>query len=188
MTAAARTTFTTPSDREIVITRAFDAPRQAVFAAYTTAEYVPQWLGRRSFPMTSCEIDLRVGGNWRYVFTDSRGKTMGMSGTFREIDPPQRLVSTERFDDNPGETLNTLVLTEDNGRTTLRLTVLYESREVRDAVLGSGMKDGVAEGFERLAELLDRSADNPALLGALPDLGVGGADVVADLDADRGNR
>lgn len=188
MTAAARTTFTTPSDREIVITRAFDAPRQAVFAAYTTAEHVRQWLGRRSFPMTSCEIDLRVGGNWRYVFTDSQGKTMGMSGTFREIDPPQRLVSTERFDDNPGETLNTLVLTEDNGRTTLRLKVLYESGEVRDAVLGSGMKDGVAEGFERLAELLGRRADNPALLGALPDLGVDGADVVADLGAERAGR
>lgn len=151
----AGTTFSTPTDREIVISRVFDAPRELVFRAYTEVEHVPRWLGRRDFPMTSCEIDLRVGGSWRYLFADADGQTMGMSGTFREITPPERLVTTEAFDGYPGETLNTLILTEQAGRTMMTCTVLYETREIRDAVLASGMKEGAAESFQRLAELVE---------------------------------
>lgn len=147
--------ITTPSEREILLSRIFDASRAQIFRAYTEAEHVPNWLGRRDFPMTSCDIDLRVGGAWRYVFTSTAGQTMAMSGAFLEITPPERLVTTESFDDSPGKTVNTLVLTEENGRTTLTVRVLYQNREARDAVLRSGMKGGVTESFERLAEMVE---------------------------------
>lgn len=149
-------TLSTPTDREIAMTRVFDAPRHLVFEAMTRPELIKRWLlGPDGWTMPVCEIDLRVGGAYRYVW--ERGETrMGMGGVFREIAAPERIVQTEVFDDAwyPGEAVNTTVLTEENGRTTLTLTVLYQSKEARDGVLASPMEDGVAASYDRLAELL----------------------------------
>lgn len=151
-----RLTLSTPTDREIAMTRVFDAPRHLVFEAMTRPELVERWLlGPDGWTMPVCEIDLRVGGAYRYVW--ERGETrMGMGGVFREIAAPERIVQTEVFDDAwyPGEAVNTTVLTEENGRTTLTLTVLYQSKEARDGVLASPMGDGVAASYDRLAALL----------------------------------
>jgi uncharacterized protein YndB with AHSA1/START domain len=153
-TTIGETTFTLPSDREIVITRVLDAPRELVFDALTNPEHLPHWFGLRDWTLPVCEIDLRPGGRWRYVMRGPDGEEMGMSGVYREIERPERLVYTESFDDYPGETLNTGVLTEENGKTTFTATVLYESKEHRDAVLESGMQLGAAETYDRLAEYL----------------------------------
>jgi len=155
--------LTTPSDREIAMTRVFDAPRQLVFDAHTKPDLVRQWLlGPPGWSMPVCEMDLRVGGTYRWVWRhDSNGTEMGMGGVYREIVAPERLVSTERFDDAwyPGEALNTLVLIEQGGRTTLTQTMRYESRDARDAVIKSNMEQGVAASYDRLADLL---ASTPA--------------------------
>ena len=148
------TTFTTPSDREIVITRVVDAPRSLVFEAITAPEHVPHWYGPRGWSLPVCQIDLRPGGAWRYVLRGPEGTEMGMRGVFQEITPPERLVTTESFNDYPGESLNTLVLTEQDGQTTITVTVLYESKEIRDAVLASGMQEGASETYDRLVEYL----------------------------------
>ena len=148
------TTFTTPSDREIVITRVFAAPRRFVFDALTDPEHVPHWYGPRGWTLPVCEIDFRPGGAWRFVCRGPGGTDMGMRGVYQELTPPERLVFTESFDDYPGESLNTLVLSEEDGKTTITTTVLYPSKEVRDAVLGSGMPDGASQTYDRLAEYL----------------------------------
>jgi uncharacterized protein YndB with AHSA1/START domain len=148
------TTFATPSDREIVITRLFDAPRRLVYEALTNPEHVPHWYGPRGWTLPVCQIDLRPGGAWRFVLRGPQGTDMGMRGVYQEIAPPERLVSTESYDDYPGESLNTVVLTEADGKTTMTVTVLYPSKEVRDAVLNSGMQAGASETYERLAEYL----------------------------------
>ena len=148
------TTFSTPSDREIVITRVFAAPRRRVFEALTDPEHVPHWYGPRGWTLPVCAIDFRPGGAWRFVCRGPDGTDMGMRGVYREITPPERFVSTESFDDYPGESLNTLVLSEEDGGTTITTTVLYPSKEVRDAVLGSGMPDGASQTYDRLAEYL----------------------------------
>jgi uncharacterized protein YndB with AHSA1/START domain len=149
---------TTPTEREIVMTRGFDAPRRLVFDAYTRPELLKQWMfGPDGWVLAVCEVDLRVGGRYRYVWRRERtGTDMGLGGVFREVTPPERLVATERFDDAwyPGEGLSTLVLTEAGGRTTLTQTMRYESREARDAALKSGMDDGMAAGFDRLEGVL----------------------------------
>jgi uncharacterized protein YndB with AHSA1/START domain len=148
--------ITLPSDREIAMTRAFNAPRELVFDAWTKPELVRQWLGAFAgwtFPV--CEIDLRVGGSYRYVWR--KGDTeMGMGGVFREIVVPERIVSTEKFDDPwyEGEAVGTVILTEENGRTTLVQTVLYDSKAIRDAVLQSPMETGVAASYDKLEEVL----------------------------------
>jgi len=149
---------TTPSACEIAMTRVFDAPRTLVFDAHTEPELVKQWLlGPPGWSMPVCEMDVRVGGTYRWVWRhDRNGTEMGMGGVYREIVQPERLVTTERFDEAwyPGEGLNTLVLAEQGGRTTLTQTMRYESREARDAVLKSGMEQGVAASYDRLADLL----------------------------------
>jgi uncharacterized protein YndB with AHSA1/START domain len=149
---------TTPSDRQIEMTRVFDAPRPLVWDAYTKPDLVRQWLlGPPGWSMPVCDIDLRVGGKYRYVWrNDSDGTEMGMGGVYREIRAPERLVTTERFDQSwyPGEGVGTLVLLEQGARTTLTLTMLYESREAREAVLKSGMEQGVAASYDRLAVLV----------------------------------
>jgi uncharacterized protein YndB with AHSA1/START domain len=152
------TTFTMPSDREIVITRVVDAPRTLVFEALTEPEHVPHWYGPRGWSLPVCQIDLRPSGAWRYVLRGPEGTEMGMRGVFQEITPPERLVTTESFDDYPGESLNTLILTEQDGRTTITVMVLYESREIRDAVLASGMQEGASETYDRLVEYLREMA------------------------------
>jgi len=150
--------LTTPSHREIAVTRVFDAPRQLVFDAHTKPDLVRQWLlGPPGWSMPVCEMDVRVGGTYRWVWRhDTNGTEMGMGGVYREIVAPERLVTTERFDDAwyPGEALNTLVLIEKGGRTTLTQTMRYESRDARDAVIKSNMEKGVAASYDRLADLL----------------------------------
>jgi uncharacterized protein YndB with AHSA1/START domain len=145
---------TTPSDREIVLTRVFDAPRRLVFEALSKPEHVVHWYGPHGWTLPVCNIDFRPGGAWRFVLRGPDGRDMGMKGVYQEVTPPERLVSTESFEDYPGESLNTLTLSEKDGKTTLTVTVLYPSREVRDAVIGSGMARGAGETYDRLAEHL----------------------------------
>jgi uncharacterized protein YndB with AHSA1/START domain len=145
---------TTPTEREVVMTRVFDAPRRLVFDALTKPELFKRWFGPRGWSLVVCEVDLKVGGAWRWVLRGPNGTNMGMRGVYQEIVPPERFVSTESFDDYPGESLNTLVLVEQGGKTTLTITVLYQSQEIRDAVIKSGMGHGAAECYDKLAELL----------------------------------
>jgi uncharacterized protein YndB with AHSA1/START domain len=148
---------TTPSEREIAMTRVFDAPRNLVFDAWTKPELLKRWLGvRGGWTFAVCEVDLRVGGAYRFVWRGPDGTEMGMGGVYREIARPGRLVATEKFDDPwyEGEALDTTVLVEKGGKTTVTTTVLYASRDVRDAVLKSPMEKGVAESYDKLAELL----------------------------------
>jgi uncharacterized protein YndB with AHSA1/START domain len=149
------TTFTTPSDREIAVTRVFDAPRRLVFEAHTKPEHLKNWmLGPDGWTMPVCEIDLRPGGMWHFVWRRADGSEMEMRGVYREVVPPEKLVSTESWGGDWPETTNTLTLSEQDGKTTLTITILYPSKEARDAVLNTGMKDGMNQSFERLAEYL----------------------------------
>jgi uncharacterized protein YndB with AHSA1/START domain len=167
MKSAETLKVTAKGDRELVMTRLFDAPRRLIFDAYTKPELVRRWLlGPDGWSMPVCSIDLRVGGAYRFVWRrDSDGTEMGMGGVYREIVPPERVVSTEKFDEAwyPGEAVGTVVLIENGGKTTLEQTVLYESREARDAVLKSPMEEGVAASYDRLEELL---ASTPAREGS----------------------
>jgi uncharacterized protein YndB with AHSA1/START domain len=149
--------LTARGDREIVMTRVFDAPRTMVFDAWTKPELLKRWLhGPDGWSLPVCEIDLRVGGGFRYVWRHVNGNEMGMRGVYREIVPPERIVATERFDEPwyPGEAVGTIVFVEQGNGTTLTQTLLYESREIRDGVLKSPMEGGVAQSYDRLAELL----------------------------------
>jgi uncharacterized protein YndB with AHSA1/START domain len=157
MTETGTLQITTPSEREIVMSRVFDAPRNLVFDAWTKPELLERWLGvRGGWSMVVCEVDLRVGGAYRFVWRGPDGAEMGMGGVYREIVSPERLVATETFDDPwySGEALDTTVLVEESGKTTATTTVLYESEEIREAVLESGMARGVAESYDMLAEYL----------------------------------
>jgi uncharacterized protein YndB with AHSA1/START domain len=145
---------TTPSDREIVMTRIFDAPRRLVYAAFTRPELIQRWLGPHGFTLPVCEVDLKVGGKYRYVSEAPDGSRLGWGGTFREIVPEERIVHTEAFDDYPGEALITTVWTESGGKTMMTLTMLLESKEIRDAIIASGMEHGAAESYDRLNEML----------------------------------
>lgn len=148
-------TFTTPTDREIVVTRSFDAPRTLVWDAWTSPEHLPRWmLGPPGWTMSACESDLRPGGAYRYAWKGQDGAEMEIRGVSREVVPPERLVSTESWGADWPETINTLVFAETDGRTTVTLTVLYPSREARDAALQSGMKEGMDQSFRRLDEHL----------------------------------
>ncbi len=158
--AAHRGSFqaTTPSDREIVFTRLFDAPPQLVFDAMTIPEHVKQWWGalddRHSMPV--CEIDLRPGGAWRFVGRGPDGE-YGFHGVYKEVEAPGRLVFTEIFDPFPeAESLVTQLLAEEDGRTRLTVTMQYPSQEVRDAVLQTGMTTGAGISYERLEDLVLR--------------------------------
>jgi uncharacterized protein YndB with AHSA1/START domain len=145
-------------DREIVMTRTFEAPRALVFEALTRPELVRRWLlGPDGWSMPVCEIDLKVGGSYRYLWRRDRdGTEMGMGGVFREISVPERVVATEKFDEAwyPGEAVDTTILTEQDGKTTLTQIVLYQSREARDAVLKSPMESGVTASYDRLENVL----------------------------------
>ena len=148
---------TTPSDREIAMTRVFDAPRSLVFDAFTKPELLKRWLGvRGGWTFAVCEVDLKVGGAYRYVWRGPKGQEMGMGGVFREIVRPEKVVATEKFDDPwyEGEALDTMTFVERGGKTTATTTVLYVSRQVRDAVLKSPMERGVAESYDQLDQVL----------------------------------
>jgi uncharacterized protein YndB with AHSA1/START domain len=149
------TSFTTPSDREIVMTRVVDAPRKLVFSVWTSAADLPHWmLGPEGWTMPVCEIDLRPGGTWHFVWRRTDGPETRTRGVYREILPPERLVSTESWGGDWPETLNTLTLTEENGQTTIRNRILYPSKAARDAALKTGMEAGMSETFDRLAKYL----------------------------------
>src|SRR6266852_4394718 len=145
---------TTPTDREIVLTRVFDAARSMVWDAFTKPELLKRWFGPRGWSLVVCEVDLKVGGGFRFVLRGPDGGEMGMRGVYREIKPPERSVHMESFDDFPGEAQVTTVFVEHGGKTTLTATVLSPSKEVRDAVIKSGMEHGAAESYDKLAELL----------------------------------
>ena len=149
--------ITMPTDYEILIRRDFHAPRQLVFDAFTKPELVRQWLlGPSGWTMPVCEIDLQVGGMYRYVWRKDGVKDMGIGGVFREVVVPARLVATEKFDDSwyPGEALDTTVFIEAGDITKLELRVLYESKEARDTASRSGMEHGMVAGYNRLEEML----------------------------------
>lgn len=157
MRTVGQLTIALPTDCEIEMRRTFEAPRALVWQAWTRPEYVSRWLGAfGSWTMAVCEIDLRVGGGFRFVWKHENGQAMGMHGVYREIDAPERIVSTEVFDDPwyEGEGLVTLHLSEANGRTTLVEIVCYQSKQVRDAVLATPMEQGVAASFDQLEALL----------------------------------
>jgi uncharacterized protein YndB with AHSA1/START domain len=148
---------TTPTEREIVLTRVFEAPRELVFEALTKAELLKRWFhGPPGWSLESCEVDLKVGGAYRYVWRGPDGTLMGMGGVHREIVRPERIVATQLFDEDwtGGEAVGTIVLVERNGKTTLTNTILYSSREARDAVLKTPMEHGVAASYDSLAAML----------------------------------
>ena len=153
---------TTPSEHEIAMTRVFDASRGLVFDAWTKPELLKRWLGvRGGWSLAVCDIDLKVGCAYRFVWHGPDGRKMGMRGVYREIARPERLAATEKFDEPwyPGEALDTTILTEQAGKTTATTIVHYESREARDGVLKTPMTQGVSESYDKLAELL---ASTPA--------------------------
>jgi uncharacterized protein YndB with AHSA1/START domain len=145
---------TMPSDREIAMTREFNAPRQLVWDAHTKPELVRKWLlGPPGWSMPVCRIDLRVGGSYRYEWlSDKDGSTMAMGGTYKEVKPIERIVQTEKFDDPwyEGEAISTFTLKEQGTKTILTTTVRYASQAVRDSVIKSGMTTGVEQSFDRL--------------------------------------
>jgi uncharacterized protein YndB with AHSA1/START domain len=150
---------TLPSDREIVITRRFDAPAPLVFTAWTTPAYVRRWWGSDEAPMVVCDIDLRVGGRWRYVTRSTDGTELGWRGVYREIVVGSRLVATELFEAHPeGEAVTTLTFTERDGVTTLTATVVHRSRENRDGHVASGMERGMQHTMDRLEDLVTGEA------------------------------
>lgn len=150
---------TTPSDREILMTRVFEAPRELVFKAWSEPELIKKWMyGPDEWKLEVCETDFRVGGRIRWEWHGANGGVMGLTGSYREIDPPNRIVHTEVFDEDwtGGETLVTVEFEEQDGKTTAAMTVLYSSKESRDAVLKTDMAVGMKQSYDRLDQLLDR--------------------------------
>jgi uncharacterized protein YndB with AHSA1/START domain len=150
------TIFSTPSDVEVVMTRVVEAPRTLVYDCFTKPEHLPHWLtGPEGWEMPICEMDVRPGGEWHWGWRTAGGDEMEMRGSYREVSPPDRLVSTESWGGDWPETINTLVLSEQDGKTTITQTILYPSREARDRALGTGMKNGVDASFDRLDHYLE---------------------------------
>lgn len=150
-------TLETPGDLDAVITREFDAPRDLVWKCMTTPALVKRWLlGPPGWTMPVCEIDLRVGGAYRYVWRNEAGSEMGMGGVYQEIVPPERIVDIQKFDEDwtNGETLVTVTLAERDGRTIMTTTVRYSSKEAREAMLATGMTGGMEAGYVRLDALV----------------------------------
>jgi uncharacterized protein YndB with AHSA1/START domain len=145
---------TTPSDLEIRVSRNFDAPCDLVFAYHTKCKYVQQWLlGPPGWSMPECDIDLRVGGRYRYVWRNhDNGKEFGVSGEFREIAVPERMVTVESMDGVPGHARITTVFEKDGSGTAFAITIQFESKEYRDGALESGMTDGMSMSYDRLEE------------------------------------
>ena len=151
VTSSGTAKVTLPSDDQILITREFDAPRQLVFKAWTTPELVARWWSGERGTVTSVEIDLRVGGTWRYVMEADGGFEVAFHGEYREIVPGERLVSTEVFEGMPdAEAVDTLTLTETDGRTQMSLLVQHTSKEHRDGHINSGMEDGMQDAMDLL--------------------------------------
>ena len=159
-TSSGTATLTLPTDEQILITREFDAPKHLVFKAWTTPELVRRWWTAKRGEATVCEIDLRVGGRWRYVMVLPDGFEVGFHGEYREIVPNERIVSTEVYEglpegvtDEEGGTVNTATFTEVDGRTTLTILVQAPSKATRDAIIDSGMEDGLQDALDLLEEV-----------------------------------
>jgi uncharacterized protein YndB with AHSA1/START domain len=149
------TTFTTPSDREIRMTRVFNAPRELVFQAHTDPQHVPNWWGQRHTTTIVDVMDVRPGGAWRFVQRDPEGNEYGFRGEYREVVPPERLVYTFEYEGMPGHILvETVTFEEHDGKTTVSSTSVFTSVEDRDGMLESGMESGAIESWDRLEELL----------------------------------
>jgi uncharacterized protein YndB with AHSA1/START domain len=158
VTSSGTATVTLPTDEQILITREFDAPKHLVYKAYTTPELVKRWWNAKRGEVTIAEIDLRVGGKWRYVMVTDDGFEVGFHGEYREIVPNERIVSTEVYEGVPEEaqgegTLNTITFAEVDGRTTLTLLTQCPSKEVRDAIIDSGMEAGMQDAMDLLEEV-----------------------------------
>jgi uncharacterized protein YndB with AHSA1/START domain len=153
-TSSGTAKVTLPTDEQILITREFDAPKHLVYKAWTTPELVKRWWSGRRGEVTLAEIDLRVGGTWRYVMVADGGFEVAFHGEYREIVPNERIVSTEVYEGFPeGEALDTLTLTEVDGRTTLKVLVEHSNKEHRDAHINSGMEAGMQESFDLLEQV-----------------------------------
>ena len=157
MASTGTATVTLPTDEQILITREFDAPKHLVYQAWTTPELVMQWWSGRRGTVTSAEIDLRVGGAWRYVMIATGGHEVAFHGEFREIVPNERIVNTEVYEspevDENDPAINTVTFTEDGGRTTLTLLTEVSSQEIRDMIIESGMEGGMQEGMDLLEQV-----------------------------------
>ena len=155
MTSTGKAVVTLPTDKQILIEREFDAPKELVYKAYTTPELIKRWWAGKRGEVTLVEVDLRVGGGWRYVMNASSGDfEVGFHGEYREIVPNERLVSTEVYEGMPdAEALDTLTLTEENGRTTLSILVEHQTQEHRDGHIESGMEGGMQESMDALEEV-----------------------------------
>jgi uncharacterized protein YndB with AHSA1/START domain len=162
MSASKTLQVTLPSDREITMTRVFDAPRALVFDAFTKPRLVQRWLlGPDGWTMPVCEIDLRVGGKWRYTWRhDADGQEFSMYGVYREIARPDRTVHTETYSEDPNqsEAVVTTTFKEAGGKTTMSATMLLPSKEVRDAIVATGMAEGAGKSYDRLADMLPEIA------------------------------
>ena len=154
MTSSGTAVVTLPTDTQILITREFDAPRHLVYEAWTTPELIKRWWGANRGEVTVADVDLRVGGTWRYVMVTPDGFEVAFHGEYREIVPNERIVSTEVYEGMPeGEATNTLTFTEVNGRTTLTNLVQHTSREHRDAHVDSGMEAGMQDAMDLLEQV-----------------------------------
>ena len=157
VTSSGTATVTLPTDEQILITREFDAPKHLVYEAWTTPELVRRWWHAKRGEVTVCEIDLRVGGVWRYVMVAEGGFEVGFHGEFREIVPNERIVSTEVFEGMPEgvdeASVNTLTLAEENGRTTLTILVEHSSKQFRDMHIESGMEAGLQDALNLLEQV-----------------------------------
>jgi uncharacterized protein YndB with AHSA1/START domain len=154
VTSSGTATVTLPTDEQILITREFDAPRHLVYEAWTTPELVKRWWSGHRGAMTIAEIDLRVGGTWRYVMVATGGHEVAFHGEYREIVPNERIVTTEVYEAMPeGEALNTVTFTEVDGRTTVALLAELPTKEVRDMVIESGMELGMQEQMDLLEQV-----------------------------------
>jgi uncharacterized protein YndB with AHSA1/START domain len=158
-TTAGSTVVSTPSDREILSERVFDAPRDRVFAVFTDPELIPEWWGPRRMTTTVDEMDVRPGGRWRFVAREPDGEEVGFKGVYREVTRPERLVQTFEWEGMPGHVIVETARFEDlGGRTKVSTTSLFHTTEERDGMLASGMEGGLTETHDRLAELLAKQA------------------------------
>jgi uncharacterized protein YndB with AHSA1/START domain len=156
MVSSGTATVELPTDEQIVITRVFDAPKHLVYKAYTTPELVKRWWSGERGEVTLAEIDLRVGGAWRYVMVTENGFEVAFHGEYHELVPDERIVSTEIYEMPDGDsppTMNTATFEETNGRTTLTIVVQCPSKELRDTIIDSGMEGGLQEAFDRLEQV-----------------------------------
>ena len=158
VTSSRTATVTLPTDEQILIRREFDAPKHLVYKAFTTPELVERWWTAKRGEMKTCEIDLRVGGKWRYVMQTPDGIEVGFHGEYREIEPNERVVSTEIFEGMPEgvpeeASVNTATFAEENGRTTLEILVQHSNKQFRDMHVESGMEDGLQDALDLLEEI-----------------------------------